>query len=769
MSFILYKYAVRYSDCVFAAKHFGTGATSEPRHGNSGRMGLLGIHLLSYGYQTQWSFCYTGIRKNPNEEKLEGYFREIMSAWDCFGCSCSTTDQAHSGTLAIRTAIRNTSATWQGPSQFVTVESSKQFTFSVWARLVNDLSGQTSQRIKTTVQFKYQDGTSDYRAIDSNSNVRTADGWIQLKGEFTVPNEQLKSTRVYVEGPAPGVDFITDGASLVETAAVSGVSQNLFKNPDMESLSDWNCWGFTCSITQTRHSGEYAIQTSARTKTWQGPQQYVDLQPGKLYSASVWVKLVNDLPGQLGQKVKVTSHFKFLDGTARYNQVEAYRLLRVADGWVKLGGDVHVPNKPLDKVRIYVEGPSPGVDFIVDEASLQLLEEWTNWRQDVDSSINQLRKNDINIQVTTAANINLNEVEIKVTQTKKAFPFGTAISVSEYDSGDTRYQDFINQHFNWAVTENALKWKQMERVQGQIKYEPAFRAINKLKSNGIKVRGHNILWSVETKVPSWVKPLYNDTLKQVVHDRIVDVVSKTTNLVEHWDVNNENLHGFFFQEHVNDMDYNLQVFRTAHDTAPDVKMFLNEFAVVAGGSTTQAYLTQAIKIKQANVGLYGIGVQCHFSADKMPSPTLIKAHLDTLSEAGLPIWVTELDVGSSNEVDRADFYETALRVLYGHPAVEGILFWGFWSERHWRGEDAALVSGTEFRLNGAGQRVLDLLENQWMTKETHTLSQSGNQFTVDGFHGDYEVSVMYQGQELVDKKTTFTLGSSPHTVTLSVA
>ena len=29
--------------------------------------------------------------------------------------------------------------------------------------------------------------------------------------------------------------------------------------------------------------------------------------------------------------------------------------------------------------------------------------------------------------------------------------------------------------------------------------------------------------------------------------------------------------------------------------------------------------------------------------------------------------------------------------IYGHPAVEGILMWGFWAGAHWRGADAALV------------------------------------------------------------------------------
>ena len=38
----------------------------------------------------------------------------------------------------------------------------------------------------------------------------------------------------------------------------------------------------------------------------------------------------------------------------------------------------------------------------------------------------------------------------------------------------------------------------------------------------------------------------------------------------------------------------------------------------------QAYLSQAKRFKNANVGLYGIGVQCHFGQDQAPDPFLIK-------------------------------------------------------------------------------------------------------------------------------------------------
>ncbi|XP_041355120.1 endo-1,4-beta-xylanase 1-like [Gigantopelta aegis] len=298
----------------------------------------------------------------------------------------------------------------------------------------------------------------------------------------------------------------------------------------------------------------------------------------------------------------------------------------------------------------------------------------------------------------------------------------------------------------------------MEPHRCHINYDTPIRAIKKLLQHGVKVRGHNIVWSDPKFVQDWVKALSGNELKKAVHDRIAGVVSRTKDLVEHWDVNNENLHHFYYQNKLHDINYNLDVFRQAHQAAPNVKMFLNEYDVVAGGGTTEAYLTQVLKFKHANVGLYGLGVQCHFG-HQAPDPALIKRHLDTLAQAGLPIWVTELDFRINNEHTRADAYEMALRLFYGHPAVEGIMFWGFWSQHHWAGERAALVGVQEFRINAAGQRVLHLLEKEWMTHETH---RSGKHFTVRAFHGDYEVHVRYRGRGVTDQRQTFTLGKSQH-------
>ena len=52
-------------------------------------------------------------------------------------------------------------------------------------------------------------------------------------------------------------------------------------------------------------------------------------------------------------------------------------------------------------------------------------------------------------------------------------------------------------------------------------------------------------------------------------------------------MNNENLHGQWFQDRLHDPDYNLELFRIAHRADPGIKLFLNDFNVVSTGYYTQ--------------------------------------------------------------------------------------------------------------------------------------------------------------------------------------
>lgn len=54
----------------------------------------------------------------------------------------------------------------------------------------------------------------------------------------------------------------------------------------------------------------------------------------------------------------------------------------------------------------------------------------------------------------------------------------------------------------------------------------------------------------------------------------------------HWDVNNENLHGDFFERHTTDPDITHKMFQWIHSIDPSIKLFLNDYSVLPVSTMT---------------------------------------------------------------------------------------------------------------------------------------------------------------------------------------
>ena len=145
---------------------------------------------------------------------------------------------------------------------------------------------------------------------------------------------------------------------------------------------------------------------------------------------------------------------------------------------------------------------------------------------------------------------------------------------------------------------------------------------------------------------------------------------------------------------------------------------------------------------ERKVPVMGIGVQCHFGLRPV-IPGLIKTRLDKLASLGLPIKVTEFDVGdwqvgmNDSEEVQAEKFETFLRTAFSHPAVNGIVLWGFWDNRHWVKNGGMIAS--DGREKPAAKRVYDLWHKVWTTDLYATADENG-EAKFRGFKGYYQVN-----------------------------
>lgn len=350
------------------------------------------------------------------------------------------------------------------------------------------------------------------------------------------------------------------------------------------------------------------------------------------------------------------------------------------------------------------------------------------------TGVDNVRKNDAVIKVVDGQGQPVSNVDVKVDMTNIDFAFGTALTPSGLDYAP--YRNWVKENYNWSVAADAAKWYANEPAQGLITYDDADKIYEFSAANGIKMRGHTVFWAVPDYVQSWVQDLpYPTELQNAVDARLEGAVNHFAGKYLHWDVNNEMLHGSFFADRLGD-SIRPYMFNRVKQLDPSVKTFVNDYNILSGAYSLDDYVTQITELLNAGASIDAIGVQGHFHGDDTMEE--ITQRLNTLASFGLPIWITEYDYEDADPVSRANYLEDFYRTAFGHPAVEGIVMWGFWEGDHWRGANAALMNA-DFTVNEAGQRY-KALRQEWWTNVTGT-SDANGELLINGFHGDYIVTL----------------------------
>ncbi|XP_078619275.1 uncharacterized protein LOC144886510 [Branchiostoma floridae x Branchiostoma japonicum] len=697
--------------------------------------------------------------------------------WYCSSCTGEQygNDKVE-GAVSMRATQRR--GAWSGPSYDLAygsdVTSDRTYDFQIYLQLM--AGGDVKHPVKVTVQTTFSDGETIHRQIATLSAVSQTDGWKQIAATWTVPvyDRSVTSMRLYVEGPPHEIDLLVDRSSLTEagvgTVDTLATGSELLSNPGFESLLDfWQCSGCTgVYFTADSYSGSSCMLAQDRSASWAGPSQNLawgsKVKGGHSYQFSIQVKFLDggSTPYQLMAKLHVT----FSDGTSDVWLHVAGSWVSAQDGWKKLSGDYTIPDygNTVSNIRLFLEGPPGEIRFLVDDASFKEFASPTDdWRSEADARIEQIRKRDVKLRINTP---NPHGITVEIAQTRSHFAFGTAVRASEMPS-NSLYTDFFFDNFEWAVLENDLKWRQNERNEGQLRFDLADAAIQLLESRGIPMRGHCVFWGAGvTHVPTWLHAYSGSELEQKCWKRVDDVVGRYAGRLQHWDVNNEMLHGNYFLERTGNPQIRYDMFQKVREKDPGAKLFLNDYGVINSGTMTQAYVHQAEEFLTNGAPVDAMGVQGHFTG--RPDPALLKNRLDLLATAGLPIWVTELTVDEPDELERAGGYEDAMRVAFSHPAVEGVILWGYWDGAHYN-QQCALAIGDNVQANEAGRRWRQLVFTDWRTNlslHQGTSTSAGQEFKFRGFHGNYEVKVKFHGQVAATK--TFYLSPGDGTMVVDI-
>lgn len=92
---------------------------------------------------------------------------------------------------------------------------------------------------------------------------------------------------------------------------------------------------------------------------------------------------------------------------------------------------------------------------------------------------------------------------------------GTALEASHL--GETAYVNAARE-FNYATPGNEMKLDTIEPTQNQFSYGPADQIVNFATSNGMKIKGHKLVW--HSQLPNWVNNMTNaKTLRAAMTDQ----------------------------------------------------------------------------------------------------------------------------------------------------------------------------------------------------------------------------------------------------------
>jgi len=285
------------------------------------------------------------------------------------------------------------------------------------------------------------------------------------------------------------------------------------------------------------------------------------------------------------------------------------------------------------------------------------------------------------------------------------FLIGVAVAPSSFSGSQSA---LILKHFGSLTAENVMKPALIHPAENRYSWDNADKIVNYAQANGLKMRGHTLLWHKQT--PSWLfkDAAGNTVTKEVLlarlKDHITQVVSRYKGKVYAWDVVNEALDDDdtnFYREtdwyKICGEEYIAKAFQWAHEADPAALLFYNDYNTEFPGKRDKVY--RLVKqLLDAGVPINGIGLQGHWNIVN-PSEKELRDAIDIYSSLGLKLQITELDVSvySSGQTDPADNaftaereqkqlekYKMVFKVFRDYKdVITGITFWNVSDKSSW--------------------------------------------------------------------------------------
>ena len=319
--------------------------------------------------------------------------------------------------------------------------------------------------------------------------------------------------------------------------------------------------------------------------------------------------------------------------------------------------------------------------------------------------------------------------------------FMIGVAVNQRNVTNAQQQALVRQEFNSMTAENDMKPEPTEPQEGQFNFENADRIANFARQNGIKLRGHCLMW--HSQIGRWMYDGVTD--KEVFYKRmknhIQTIVSRYKDVIYCWDVVNEaisddpNAQDPYRQSPMYKLcgdEFIAKAFQYAREADPKALLFYNDYSTVDPHKRDRIY-NMVKKMKDAGVPIDGIGMQGHYNI-YFPTEELLDEAITKFKQVVKHIHVTELDIRVNEEMGGqlqfsregvtvtdsvkqhlADQYARVFRVFRKHKdVIDCVTFWNLGDRDSWLGQNNyPLPFDTEYKPKLAYEYIRDMKAPLW--------------------------------------------------------
>lgn len=293
----------------------------------------------------------------------------------------------------------------------------------------------------------------------------------------------------------------------------------------------------------------------------------------------------------------------------------------------------------------------------------------------------------------------------------KGILFGSAVGASAPGSlagslNDAGYRDILTKECSVLVPENELKSYVIAAQPDTYNFERGDRIAQFASSNGIKMRGHTLLWNRVEYTPKWlldrVASLSPAAAEKFLRDYIQRVCTHYRDQVHSWDVVNETVDPKSGQlrdtpfTKVLGFDALRIAFEAARENAPKAQLVYNDYMSWEAGNERHrdGVLRLLEQFKARNVPVNALGVQSHIGNDghiRDIQDKQWRAFLDTVVGMGYELLITEFDVNDKDlpgdpgtrDAQVAASAKGYLDVMLSYKQLDHVLCWGMVDKFSW--------------------------------------------------------------------------------------